>query len=101
VVLFTQRAFGEQFPYGTLAVNILGGFLIGLLAGGQDLHPWVRTGLVIGVLGGFTTFSAFSWDTLSLASAAGTRHALFNILANVILAVMAAWGGISARSAIR
>lgn len=101
VCIFAQRAWGGQFPYGTLAVNILGGFLIGALAGGQQMHPWLRTGLVVGVLGGFTTFSAFSWDTISLASAAGTRHALFNILANVLLAVMAAWAGMSARSALQ
>ena len=65
----TLQAFGPGFPWGTLAVNVVGSFLIGLLIGlfsafgtGQ---PW-RLFLVTGFLGGFTTFSAFSLDALAL-----------------------------------
>lgn len=64
----TTRAFGAGFPYGTLAVNILGSFVMGVIVvalarkGGNAYAPFLMTG----VLGGFTTFSAFSLDALTL-----------------------------------
>jgi len=63
-----MRLVGPGFPYGTIAVNVLGSFLMGMLVvvlarrGGLELAPFLMTG----VLGGFTTFSAFSLDTLTL-----------------------------------
>lgn len=94
------RCFGAGFPYGTLLVNVIGAFIIGLLAGGATFHPLVRTGLIVGVLGGFTTFSSFSWDTLSLANDASGTHAMLNILANVTLAMLAVYAGVWVRNAI-
>ena len=69
------RLWGFDFPYGTLVVNVLGSFLMGLLAGYFAFRPGVgqhaRLFLTTGILGGFTTFSAFSLDTALLVE----RHA--------------------------
>lgn len=69
------RLFGYGFPYGTLVVNVAGSFLMGLLAGYFAFRPGIgqhfRLFLTTGVLGGFTTFSAFSLDTALLIE----RHA--------------------------
>jgi CrcB protein len=62
VSVFAVEAFGATFPWGTLAVNIIGSALIGV-AGGLGLAGELRLLLVTGVLGGFTTFSAFSLET--------------------------------------
>lgn len=70
-----ERLFGTDFPYGTLVVNLLGSFLMGLFAGYFLYRPGisqhVRLFLTTGILGGFTTFSAFSLDTALLVE----RHA--------------------------
>lgn len=93
----TDRCIGRGFPYGTLAVNVLGGFLVGLIltraAAHMDTNPVLRNALIIGCLGGFTTFSAFAWDTVSLASDGNMTHALVNTAANVVLAIVAVWLG--------
>jgi CrcB protein len=99
----TDHYVGKDFPYGTLAVNVLGGFLVGLIltaaAEHLDMRPVLRNALIIGCLGGFTTFSAFAWDTLSLASDGNMTHALVNTAANVMLALGAVWlGAIVGRS---
>jgi CrcB protein len=69
------RLFGYGFPYGTLIVNIVGSFAMGLLAGSCAIRPGIgqhlRLFLTTGILGGFTTFSAFSLDTALLVE----RHA--------------------------
>ena len=76
---------GSGFPYGTLAVNAVGCFLIGLVVGFAEAHkplsPEVQAFLVIGVLGGFTTFSAFGMDTIRLFR----DHAYLAGSANVLL----------------
>ncbi|MFO8080577.1 MAG: CrcB family protein [Armatimonadota bacterium] len=92
----TERHLGSEFPYGTLLVNVAGGFLIGLIAGASasmDLPPLVREAVVIGGLGALTTFSAFSLDTLTLASGGSMLHAFGNIAANVVLALTATAAG--------
>ena len=66
----TMRAFGPAFPWGTLIVNVAGGLLMGLLAGtfarvGSHNEPW-RLLLAVGVLGGFTTFSAFTLELFGM-----------------------------------
>ena len=72
ISLGAQKWWGSEFPYGTMAVNIAGGLLIGLimeLSIGSDLiPPHLRLFLVTGLLGGFTTFSTFSYETVSLLS---------------------------------
>lgn len=75
------------FPFGTLAVNLAGSFVIGLLAGYNDLSPYstgLRMFLFVGLLGGFTTFSSFSLETLNLFRNSMPGYALLNILASNI-----------------
>ncbi|HEX8302947.1 fluoride efflux transporter CrcB [Sphingomonas sp.] len=84
---------GPDFPWGTLAVNVLGGFLMGLLAGslariGEDGEQ-MRLLLGVGVLGGFTTFSAFSLDVINLMERGDWLSALGYVLASVAGSVAA------------
>ena len=85
------------FPIDTLFVNTSGCFLIGLLGGlveaRQMFGPDLRVFLLIGVLGGFTTFSSFAYETLALTRDAEFARALFNIAAQMILGLGAAWLG--------
>ena len=98
--LFAVR-FGAAFPYGTLFVNVSGSFLMGLLIGVLSLLPRdvllpenLRFLLAVGFLGGFTTFSSFSMETLTLLQGANALSALCNVLANVAFGVAAAWAGL-------
>ena len=89
--------FGRAFPWGTLAVNVIGSFSIGLLSillveKFNVAQEW-RLAIVVGVLGGFTTFSSFSRDTLDLVQQGLTFKALLNVLANVVMCLVAAWLG--------
>ena len=93
--------FGSAFPYGTLFVNVSGSFLMGLLIGVLPLLPRgallpenLRFLLAVGFLGGFTTFSSFSMETLTLLQGANALSALWNVLANVAFGVAAAWAGL-------
>ena len=91
---------GLAFPWGTLTVNILGSFLVGIsmvLVAGKTpgVEVW-RLGLVVGVLGGFTTFSAFSSDTLSLLQAEQWFRAMVYIASSILLCVAAAVSGVAA-----
>ena len=70
VGLAGQRLLGDRFPWGTLAVNLLGSFAIGavmVLAEARQLDPRLRVAVVGGFIGGFTTYSAFAWETFALA----------------------------------
>lgn len=94
----TLRLVGPGFPWGTLAVNIAGSFLMGVLVvwlaakGGNRFSPLLMTGL----LGGFTTFSAFSLDALTLWERGNAQMALIYVAASVILSLMAIAGGLAA-----
>ena len=92
------RAFGVAFPYGTLAVNIIGGFLMGLfielLARRFQGSPELRLFIAIGILGGFTTFSSFSLDVVVLWQRGEFGIALFYVLASVILSIGALFFGL-------
>lgn len=85
------------FPAGTLVVNVTGSLLIGVLAGMAEsralLGPDARLLLVTGLLGGYTTFSAFSLETLVLVRAGQAGMALATVLLQVVLGVLAAWAG--------
>lgn len=87
------------FPVGTLVVNVSGCFLIGLLGGliesRQMFGPDLRVFLLIGVLGGFTTFSSFAYETLALTRDAEFARALLNIAAQMLLGLGAAWLGLA------
>ena len=93
--LFTKAAtdlFGAGFPYGTLGVNVLGSFAAGglyVVLAERALAPEYRALLMVGVLGGFTTFSAFSVDSLRLWEEAGAGLALWNVVLNTALSLFA------------
>jgi len=91
---------GAGFPYGTLAVNVSGAFLVGLLmeAGARStvIPPNVRIALVIGLLGGLTTFSSFSYETFKQIEGGHFLPATANILASVFLCLLFTWLGIFA-----
>ena len=94
---WAYRLFGGGFPYGTLAVNVIGCFLVGLLmevAVATDLLPaaW-RLPLAVGFLGAFTTFSAFGYETLQYLLDGAWGPALSNVGANLLLGVGATWIG--------
>lgn len=97
--MVSRLAGGSQFPYGILSVNLLGGFFIGLLTGLMAHHislsPEARAFLVVGVLGGFTTFSAFSLDIVLLMQRGQNFAALFYIMGSVVGAVFALVGGMA------
>jgi CrcB protein len=89
------RAFGTTFPWGTLIVNVAGSLAIGIAAGltstdGRALVAGdARAFVIVGVLGGFTTFSAFSLETFNLARSNGWFAAGTNVLASVAVCLVA------------
>ena len=84
------RWFAAPLFYSTLAVNVVGAFLLGLVAGLPFMqHPVLATGAAIGFLGGLTTFSTFSLETLRLWELQSFAAAGLNIAANVVLALFA------------
>ncbi len=93
--------YGEAFPIGTLAVNVIGSFAIGLAAALFDPHGLARQVVMVGVLGGFTTFSSFSLATLNLLSAGEWGKAAANIVLSVALCLVAVWLGQSAVAAFQ
>ena len=103
--LISQR-YGESFPLGTLTINIVGSFLIGVIfvAAGPDSRVLVsaetRQFLMIGILGGFTTFSSFSLQTLTLLREGDVGAAIVNVTLSVVLGLLAAWAGERVASAI-
>ena len=87
VGLAAIRWFGDRFPIGTLAVNLLGCLLIGaavVLIDARQLDLRARAAIVGGFLGGFTTYSAFAWETLALAERRGTGWAAAYVAASLI-----------------
>jgi len=90
----------SQFPLGTLGVNVLGCLLIGYLGGiaehRQALDASMRLFLLVGVLGGFTTFSTFAFDSLALAQNSNYLGMLLNVVLQVAIGFSAAWLGMAA-----
>jgi len=91
------QTYGRSFPWGTLAVNLLGSFLIGflyiLLDNRFNDYPELRAILMVGFLGAFTTFSTFSLDSFLLIESGYWFKALINILSNVFACLFAVWLG--------
>ncbi len=91
---------GSAFPWGTLTVNFLGslviGFLYVLLIERSAADPIWRAALIVGFLGGFTTFSSFSLETLNLITSGEIGRAVVNAAASVCLCLIAAWMGVFA-----
>tara|TARA_B100001123_G_C14327304_1_gene637636 strand:- start:2 stop:385 length:384 start_codon:yes stop_codon:yes gene_type:complete len=98
VQLVFLGVFGRGYPVGTISVNVIGSFLMGLglvwLSQKTSFSPELKQGLLIGVLGSFTTFSAFSADAISLFQEGAHAYALVYILLSVGLCIIACWGGI-------
>lgn len=96
--LVAQRV-GEVFPWGTFAVNVIGCFLIGIMGAMSEpdgrwyVDPGARQFLMIGVLGGFTTFSSFSLQTLNLLRDGEWLYATANVAASVAACLLAVWLG--------
>lgn len=93
-----QRTFSESWlPYGTLLVNIVGCFAIGLLAGLADsrqvLNPEARLVLMVGLLGGFTTYSTFAYDALALLRGVGILSAVAYVALHIVIGIAAVWLG--------
>ena len=101
---YALGAFGPNFPWGTLAVNLAGGLLMGLLAGtlariGEGGEQW-RLLVGVGLLGGFTTFSAFSLDTINLIERGDWGLGLGYVLASVLGSVVALAIGLNIARAV-
>ena len=89
----------KHFPYGTLIVNVSGSFLMGFLFiliqhKFSDLNIQLRALLLIGLLGGYTTFSSFSIETFTLLENGHYLSAMINIFSSIILCLVAAWVGV-------
>jgi len=87
---------GARFPAGTLFINVSGSFLIGVLMTSlaeRQPHPYWRLVLVVGFLGGYTTFSSFSWETLALVKEGGRWLGVFNVVGSVLFGYLAVWLG--------
>ena len=99
VNLASGKLFGTGFPFGTLFVNVAGSFAMGLLAGYCLARPGtpldVRLFLTTGVLGGFTTFSAFSLDAALLIERHAYAHAAAYILGSVVASLVALFVGLA------
>lgn len=97
--LQAMRSLGGGWPYGTLAANVLGGFLMGVLAGalalrgGADQEKW-RVLLGVGVLGGFTTFSAYSLETALMIERRAYGQAALYSMGSVVLSIAALFAGL-------
>ena len=93
-----RRFLLTRFPIGIFIVNVLGCFVIGFLSGllASDRLNWglqARTFVIVGVLGGFTTFSSFSLDTFALAKEGFMTQAVLNVAGQVGLSLLSVWAG--------
>ncbi len=93
---FSARMWGGEMPWGTILANVSGSFLIGALAalpsfGERDLLT--RQLLMVGIMGGYTTFSSFSLQTLTMLQHGHLAKALANVAGSVALCLVAVWAG--------
>lgn len=96
---WTYTLLGRGLPFGTLAVNVAGSFLLGLVMEGSLrsalLSPEVRMGVTVGFMGGFTTFSTFSFETIRLLEEGSLIQAGANVLLNVVVCIVFAGLGVA------
>ena len=89
--------FGGKFPLGTLVINVTGSFLIGflmtVLTERFKLDPMWRLLLIVGFLGGYTTFSSLEWETFMAVREGGLWTGALNVVSSVILGYVAVWFG--------
>ena len=94
-----QRLAGAAFPLGTLAVNVSGSFIAGFLLRyfmNAQTHPFLRAALIVGFCGGFTTFSAFTTETLGLFEGGEYGKAAAYVALSVVLSLTAVFAGFAA-----
>ena len=96
--LIHQRAISSTFPFGIFVINVIGSTIIGLVTGAITSARWsasyeARTFVVVGLLGGFTTFSSFSLDTLALVRNGHAPQAVLNVVGQVGLSLLGVWAG--------
>lgn len=97
---------GPAFPWGTLIVNVTGSLVIGFVAGGGGENGrWVESAVarqfvMVGLCGGYTTFSAFSLQTVGLLEAGEIGHAGAYIVGSVVLCLVATWAGFAMAAAL-
>ncbi|MBI5485119.1 MAG: fluoride efflux transporter CrcB [Deltaproteobacteria bacterium] len=95
---WVHSMFGWAFPYGTLAVNVIGAYFIGLIMelglSGAAMPGTLRVGLTAGFMGGLTTFSTFSYETFKLIEAGRFMLAFANIMISVAVCLLFTWLGI-------
>ena len=89
---FGNRLMGADFPWSTIIINIVGSVVIGMVAARAPSDA-TRLFVMVGICGGFTTFSAFSLQTLTLLQQGEIARALANVLLSVLLCVLACWVG--------
>ena len=95
---YAQR-FSSTFPFSTLAINVLGSFLLGFLMRyflATAAAPELRVGLTVGFCGGFTTFSTFSYETVRLLEQGSYARAGTYVTASVVLSILATFAGFAA-----
>ncbi len=99
-----SRLLPGAFPWGTFVVNVSGCFVIGLLSAlltGKLLpHPAMRTAILVGFVGAYTTFSTFAYETLQLAKAGAIAIALANVTASLVVGMLAVWLGTAVGGAL-
>ncbi len=95
---WVHHLLGWAFPWGTLAVNVVGAYLIGLVMAlglhGTVMPEHLRVGLATGFLGGLTTFSTFSYETVRLLEKGQFIPAMGNVLASVLVCLLFTWFGV-------
>jgi len=91
---------GTSFPWGTLAVNVTGSFLLGVITQialtTRLLNPTLRLALSVGLLGGFTTYSTFNYETIAYLRNRAWMYGTLNVAATVLLCLAAGFGGLAA-----
>jgi fluoride exporter len=94
-----RHLLGASFPYGTFAVNVLGSFLLGVIMhlgmSSAIMSPTVRLTLGTGVMGGFTTYSSFNYETLQLFEDGAFLVGIFDILVTLVGCFLAGWLGLA------
>lgn len=92
ITLISPKLFGTVFPYGTLIVNVTGGFLIGFIMELSlttgSVSPNLRLFLTTGIMGGLTTFSTFSYDTVSIFNEGNYMLGMLNIVLNLCFSLL-------------
>lgn len=99
-----NRHLGERLAWGTLMVNVLGSFVLGVLVqvgmSSEAIPKSIRLAATVGFLGAFTTFSTFSYETFRYVDSGAWGTATVNVLANVVPGLLAVWAGLAVGRAL-